>query len=111
MRTIDACNQEIMNNIDQSINYLESLFAKKNVLAFRQILLQEVNEWNNVFVSFGIRPCEGDIQQQHQPRGDSAVANAVYERQVGLFFEKFKRKLSELRQICANKDGGIENFN
>ena len=104
MRDIKDVNKEIEVNIQSTLNNLESLYKNRNVMQFRQILIQEINEWNEVFRLFEMPIVDAPIMRQHQPRGDSQVLLAVFERDVALLFKRFKEALSVLKNQLSLGD-------
>lgn len=104
MRDLKDVNLEISQEIQATVNNLESLYKSRNVLQFRQALIQAVNEWNEVFRLFEMKPVEAPIMRQHQPKGDSPILLAVYERDVALFFKRFKEALSVLNNQLSKGD-------
>ena len=63
-----------------------------------------INEWNEVFRLFELRPVDAPVMRQHKPLGDSPLLNAVYERDVALLFKKFKDALSTLNLQLSQGD-------
>ena len=104
MRDLKDLNKEIGSEIQATVNNLESLYKSRNVLQFRQALVMAINEWNEVFRLFELRPVDAPVMRQHKPLGDSPLLNAVYERDVALLFKKFKDALSTLNLQLSRGD-------